>query len=86
MSYPQNQKKKTMIFNYVLFIYLITICNCRIILPSVPDYLHPPIPDAVNLTTINLLSEMDPELTPGLFQGDMAMDNSMHKHWRIGLR
>lgn len=28
----------------------------------------------------------DPEVTPGLYQGDIAIDNSMHKFLRVGLR
>lgn len=75
-----------MFLNFFLFLNFLNLFYCRIILPTVPDYLHPPIPDAVNLTTNHQLNEIDPELTPGLFQGDMAMDNLMHKNWRIGLR
>lgn len=33
-----------------------------------------------------LNNEIDPELTPGLFQGDMAMDNIVYNYWRVGLR
>lgn len=28
----------------------------------------------------------DPEVTPGLFQGDMAMTNEIYNYWRVGLR
>lgn len=75
-----------MLFKLCLSIFLLNFFNCRIILPFVPDYLHPLIPDSVNLPSNTILTEIDPEQTPGLFQGDMAMDNAMHKHWRVGLR
>ncbi|XP_055616280.1 hatching enzyme 1.2 [Toxorhynchites rutilus septentrionalis] len=59
-----------------------------IIFPRVPDVLNPPVPDSMDLQDqIELLedTEQDPEVTPGLFQGDMAIDNSMYKYWRVGL-
>jgi len=28
----------------------------------------------------------DPEVQPGLFQGDMALTNEMYEFWRVGLR
>jgi Astacin (Peptidase family M12A) len=31
-------------------------------------------------------TDQDPEITPGLFQGDMAMDDTIYKYWRVGLR
>jgi hypothetical protein len=31
-------------------------------------------------------SEQDPEVTPGLFQGDMALTNEVFNYWRVGLR
>lgn len=30
--------------------------------------------------------EADPEVRPGLFQGDMAMDNEIYHYWRVGLK
>lgn len=33
-----------------------------------------------------LIEDQDPEVKPGLFQGDMAMDNEIYNYWRIGLR
>lgn len=30
--------------------------------------------------------DADPEVRPGLFQGDMAMDNEIYHYWRIGLK
>lgn len=30
--------------------------------------------------------EHDPEVTPGLFQGDMALNDQVYKYWRVGLR
>lgn len=31
------------------------------------------------------LEEQDPEVTPGLFQGDMALTNEVYNYWRVGL-
>lgn len=28
----------------------------------------------------------DPEIRPGLFQGDMAINDDMYNHWRVGIR
>lgn len=28
----------------------------------------------------------DPETTPGLYQGDIAIDGTMHKYLRVGLK
>jgi hypothetical protein len=28
----------------------------------------------------------DPEVQPGLFQGDMALTNDMYELWRVGIR
>lgn len=30
--------------------------------------------------------DIDPEVRPGLFQGDMAMDNEIYQYWRVGLK
>lgn len=32
------------------------------------------------------LEEQDPEVTPGLFQGDMAITDDVYKYWRVGLK
>ncbi|XP_017782062.1 PREDICTED: high choriolytic enzyme 1-like [Nicrophorus vespilloides] len=60
----------------------------RHILPEVPDVLHPPVPDILlgqdNETVV--LDGMDPEVSPGLFQGDMAMTNEIYNYWRVGLK
>lgn len=31
------------------------------------------------------LDEQDPEVKPGLFQGDMALTNEIYNYWRVGL-
>ena len=32
------------------------------------------------------MDEQDPELTPGLFEGDQAIDNELFSYFRIGLK
>lgn len=64
------------------------VCGA-IIFPRVPDVLNPPVPDSIDLIEQSAAlqdGEQDPEVTPGLFQGDMAMDNRMYKYWRVGLK
>lgn len=76
--------------NTILFVLLlnniVVLLSGRVVLPKVPDVLHPPVPESINLPSEYLLNEDDPELTPGLFQGDMAMDNNMYKYVRVGIR
>lgn len=36
--------------------------------------------------TDDLLDNDDPEVTPRLFQGDMAMTNDVYNYWRVGLK
>lgn len=60
-------------------------CIGRIILPYVPDVVHPPTPDGCN-STENESDDSDPESLPGLFQGDIAIDNIGHSNWKVGLR
>lgn len=31
-------------------------------------------------------SNVDPEVQPGLYEGDMAMDDEVYNYWRVGLR
>lgn len=47
-----------------------------------------PIPILVNITKdMEYLEEIsDPEVTPGLFQGDMALTNEVYNYWRVGIR
>lgn len=33
-----------------------------------------------------LVENSDPEVTPGLFQGDMALTNEVYNYWRVGIR
>ncbi|XP_053669382.1 hatching enzyme 1.2-like [Anopheles marshallii] len=59
-----------------------------VILPKIPDVLNPPVPDGIDIVQQSAFLEstdQDPEVTPGLFQGDMAMDNRMYRYWRVGL-
>ncbi|KAG8234000.1 hypothetical protein J437_LFUL013918 [Ladona fulva] len=58
--------------------------------PNVPEFLRPPIPDQVKAVLesgSHLLDEdSDPEVRPGLFQGDMALTSEAYNYWRVGLR
>ncbi|KAL3274888.1 hypothetical protein HHI36_019670 [Cryptolaemus montrouzieri] len=59
----------------------------RFLLPHVPDVLHPPVPDDVRIDTNGIeLEDLDPEITPGLYQGDMALTNEIYNYWRVGLK
>lgn len=40
----------------------------------------------VNSNYTSMMEDADPEVKPGLFQGDMAMTNEIYDYWRIGLR
>lgn len=33
-----------------------------------------------------MMEDADPEVTPGLFQGDMALTNENYHYWRVGIR
>ncbi|XP_077297361.1 hatching enzyme 1.2 [Arctopsyche grandis] len=64
--------------------------EARIILPKVPSVVHPSVPTNSKLDseTVQQLqdSSQDPEVRPGLFQGDMALNDEIYNHWRVGLR
>ncbi|XP_022910831.2 hatching enzyme 1.2 [Onthophagus taurus] len=81
----------TWIFQTCAFIifFVIYLCQCRYILPEVPEVMYPPIPDEVSqnitITDEDDMDDQDPEVTPGLFQGDMAMTNEIYSQWRVGL-
>nr|BAH71639.1 ACYPI009092 [Acyrthosiphon pisum] len=68
--------------------------NINLILPSVPDVLHPPVPSSQagynirgdDVDGLQSEEDIDPEVRPGLFQGDMAMNNEIFDYWRVGLR
>ncbi|XP_050527087.1 hatching enzyme 1.2-like [Daktulosphaira vitifoliae] len=68
------------------------ICrNIHFKLPNVPDIVHPPIPSETEISTDDLeafesAEDFDPEVKPGLFQGDMALNNEIFDYWRVGLR
>ncbi|XP_056643093.1 hatching enzyme 1.2-like [Diorhabda sublineata] len=57
-------------------------------MPPVPDVMFPPVPDIVKSTNGKYLEEesLDPELSPGLFQGDMALTNDFYDYWRVGIK
>ncbi|XP_018332160.1 high choriolytic enzyme 1-like [Agrilus planipennis] len=72
----------------IAVLLLNNVCISRVVLPHVPDIMHPPIPEDADIDAdlIDQLHDQDPEVRPGLFQGDMAMENDIYKYWRIGLR
>ena len=39
-----------------------------------------------NITSEVTDDEIDPETTPGLFQGDMALNNEIYSFWRVGIK
>ncbi|XP_051173554.1 hatching enzyme 1.2-like [Leptopilina boulardi] len=57
---------------------------------EVPNEIHPVVPDIAKISSEDLKilqnSDQDPEVRPGLFEGDIAMSNEYYNHWRIGLR
>lgn len=53
-----------------------------IIVPKISSVQHPPVP---NSFFIHKQNSDNPELTPGLYQGDIAIDNEMHTVWKVGL-
>ncbi|KAF4519832.1 hypothetical protein B566_EDAN006846 [Ephemera danica] len=70
----------------LLFCYLATAG----ILPHVPNIVEPPVPEEMRMSLDDVQAlvetEQDPEVTPGLFQGDMALTSEFYDHWRVGLR
>ncbi|XP_063930928.1 hatching enzyme 1.2-like isoform X1 [Zophobas morio] len=73
---------------FVVMVFLMQEKNARYILPTVPDVVHPPVPDDVKVSPDMeyMVDDPDPEVTPGLFQGDMAMTNEIYNYWRVGIR
>lgn len=61
----------------------------RIVFPHVPDILNPPTPDgggsSASVDNADDPSD-DPEQSPGLFQGDIAIDKMGHSYWKVGLK
>lgn len=41
---------------------------------------------SVLLEDLSDLEEQDPEITPGLFEGDQAIDNELYSYFRVGLK
>lgn len=86
--------KEILIPLLLLLPHAVRLRSFRLALPNVPDSVHPPIPDDVALPelTESILDqiengeEVDPETSPGLFQGDMAMTNELYSYWRVGLK
>lgn len=58
--------------------------------PHVPDKVFPVVPDEVRMNSEDLeilqASGQDPEVVPGLMEGDMAMSSDTYDYWRVGLR
>ncbi|XP_044008445.1 hatching enzyme 1.2-like [Aphidius gifuensis] len=57
---------------------------------TVPSEVKRTVPDAIAYSMIDLerliTTRQDPEVSPGLFQGDIAMTNEHYNYWRIALR
>ncbi|XP_049808643.1 hatching enzyme 1.2-like isoform X1 [Schistocerca nitens] len=73
----------------LLMSYLLSMVTSRTLNP-LPSSTMPPVPNEgrMSIESLNALQETDhdPEVKPGLFQGDMAMTNEMYEYWRVGLR
>ncbi|XP_023724085.1 uncharacterized protein LOC111873534 isoform X2 [Cryptotermes secundus] len=73
----------------IISVMLASVGSARYV-PYVPEVLHPPVPQEARLNAddVRRLDEMgqDPEVTPGLFQGDLALTDEMYDYWRIGIR
>ncbi|KAK5642145.1 hypothetical protein RI129_008312 [Pyrocoelia pectoralis] len=76
------------VLKILILIFITNRFSARIIIPQVPDVVHPPIPEDANLDAAynTLIEDQDPEVRPGLFQGDIALNNDVYNYWRIGLR
>ncbi|CAO1316951.1 unnamed protein product [Diamesa hyperborea] len=76
-------------FRFLVIGLTATVFVCgRVVFPMIQDKIDRAslLPDDFTLEDLSLLNDQDPEITPGLFQGDMAMDNEIYKYWRVGLR
>ncbi|XP_037040521.1 zinc metalloproteinase nas-15-like [Bradysia coprophila] len=71
-------------------VFLLSVCFiatehfAAIVVPKISSIQHPPVPNNFFLHEPSMLSD-DPELAPGLYQGDIAIDNIMHDFWKVGL-
>ncbi|XP_019762613.2 hatching enzyme 1.2 isoform X1 [Dendroctonus ponderosae] len=84
-----HQRKLPVCFVLSILFEVIFYVSARHVMPYVPDVLHPPVPDHIesfNLTQDANGGEIDPEMTPGLFQGDMALNNDLYNYWRVGIK
>ncbi|RZB39119.1 Astacin domain containing protein [Asbolus verrucosus] len=72
----------------ILLLSVLEEKNARYILPIIPDVIHPPVLDDVKIYADMefMFEDTDPEVTPGLFQGDMAMTDEIYNYWRVGIR
>lgn len=72
---------------FLSFVFLFNTNFAAIIVPRISSVQHPPVPNNFFVHNQNSLSDgsVDPELSPGLYQGDIAIDNEMHNDWKVGL-
>lgn len=61
----------------------VVFATSMVVLPMVPDVLHPATPTGIDETAHE---SDDPELRPGLYQGDIAIDRFSHGLWKVGIR
>ncbi|KAK7602081.1 hypothetical protein V9T40_009522 [Parthenolecanium corni] len=87
-------------YPYLVIVHVSIVClrlvevrarSINFSLPAIPDIVQPPIPSTFESAfgeNGDQLSEteQDPEVKPGLFQGDMALNNEIYNYWRVGLR
>lgn len=72
---------------FLSFVFLFNTTFAAIVVPRISSVQHPPVPNNFFVHNQNSLSDgsVDPELSPGLYQGDIAIDNEMHNDWKVGL-
>ncbi|CAH1711873.1 unnamed protein product [Chironomus riparius] len=70
-----------------LTIFQILEVKPKVIFPNVPDIIDRDslLPQDFKVDD-PLLEDQDPEVTPNLFQGDIALNNDIFNYWRVGLR
>ncbi|XP_076271953.1 hatching enzyme 1.2-like isoform X1 [Rhynchophorus ferrugineus] len=53
---------------------------------TVGNYSENVVVELTNITSNATDADIDPETSPGLFQGDMALNNEFYNFWRVGIR
>lgn len=72
---------------FLPFVFLYNEYFAATIVPKISSIQRPPIPNNFHVHDQNSLFDdiVDPELSPGLYQGDIAIDTKTHILWKVGL-